>query len=88
LVRTGTLEQAIDTLEEASTERQRTYDPGYGGSFAGYTWLRTRVLEAELCAHQDRRMESQRLADEIVKLLAKADSDFPLLQRAKKLLNQ
>jgi len=88
LVRTGTVEQAIDTLEEASIERQHAYDPAYGGSFAGYVWLRARVLEAELCAHQERRIESQRLADEIVKLLTKADSDFPLLQRAKKLLNQ
>jgi hypothetical protein len=88
LTATGAVDRAIDALEAAAVERHRSYDPSNGGSLAGYMWLRTRTLQAELCAKQGWTTEKNRLADEVIKLLTKADSDFPLLQRALRLRTQ
>jgi hypothetical protein len=86
LLGSGRLAEAITTLEAAAAERQRAYDPAYGGPLAGYAWLRVRLLQAELYARASRIADSRRVAAEIARLLAKADSDFPILQRAQQLL--
>jgi tetratricopeptide (TPR) repeat protein len=88
LASSNRLDEALGVLEAAAVTRQHAYDPFASGPLSGYCWLRVRVLEAELYARGARKTDSERAAREIVKLLAKADSDFPILQRAKQLLNQ
>jgi tetratricopeptide (TPR) repeat protein len=83
LAQRGSQTEAIEVLETAAAQRVRTYDPFYsGGTFAGYTWLRVRLLQSELYARAGRRAESRQVASHLVKLLAIADPDFPILRRA------
>ena len=67
-------------------ERQHTYHPLYDGPFAGYFWLRVQLLQAQLYARQSRIAESRTLAEEMVTLLRHADSKFPVLLEAQRLL--
>jgi tetratricopeptide (TPR) repeat protein len=87
LAQSSRLDEAIETLETASAQRQHAYDPGYGGPIAGYTWLRVRVLQGELYARRSRTADSERVARELVRLLRRADPNFPLLRRAMLLLH-
>jgi tetratricopeptide (TPR) repeat protein len=87
LAQRGSLGEAIEVVETAAAERIHTYDPFYScGTFAGYTWLRVRLLQAELYARAGRQVESRQVASHIVKLLASADPDFPILKRATQLI--
>src|SRR5437588_109338 len=67
---------------------RRARDPDYDGPAAGYFWLRMRLLEVELLSQRGRTGDSHRIAAEIVRLLARADPGFPILERARQLMNQ
>jgi len=82
LVHRGKLVDAIEVVETVVPERSHAYDPAYGGTFTGYAWLRVRLLQAELYARAGRLAESRQVASHIVKLLAVADPDSPILKRA------
>jgi tetratricopeptide (TPR) repeat protein len=85
LVRGGRLEEAIDAVTAAASERARAYDPKSSGPLSGYCWSRVRLLQAELLARASRVGESREIARELEDVLKRADSDFPILRRAEEL---
>lgn len=69
----GNLEKAIEVLEDASQQKNRSYP---GGAAA---WIRVRVRLAQLYRKVGREREAQEIEAELLKLLAYADPDHPIL---------
>jgi tetratricopeptide (TPR) repeat protein len=85
LVAAGRPQDAIQVLETAAAERAHAYDPFNGGPVCGYFWLRVRLLQAELYSQQGRLGDRDQILRELEQLLSRADSDFPILVRAREL---
>ena len=74
----GKLDEAIRVLEEVSQEKAATY-PNPGPS--GYFWLRDQVRLAALYRKAGRQTEALKVESELLKLLALADPDHPILRQ-------
>ncbi|MEE8201861.1 MAG: tetratricopeptide repeat protein [Candidatus Acidoferrales bacterium] len=74
--RQGHLPRAIQVLEATSQEKKRSI---FGGG--GYTWMRVQMRLAQLYRKVGREEEAQKIEAELLKLLAYADPDHPLLRQ-------
>ncbi len=76
----GDFDRALQVLEAASREKTATYAwPAPVGLF----WMRTQVRLAQLYRQVGREEDARKIEDELLKLLAYADPDYPLLVQLK-----
>ena len=78
------LPKAIQVLERASKQRPGVY-PRQG--LIGYFWVRTQSQLAQLYRKAGRDRDARKIEDELLKLLAYADSDYPMLLDLNRLQN-
>ncbi len=76
----GDLPKAIQVLEEASKQRAGVY-PRVG--MIGDCWIGTQYQLAQLYRKAGRDEDARKIEDELLKLLAYADPDYPLLVQLK-----
>ncbi|HKT33609.1 MAG TPA: tetratricopeptide repeat protein [Nitrospira sp.] len=82
--RENDLKSAVRLLERMSPDRAKVCGPsnGVGG---GIYWMRTQLKLAQLYREAGRMQDAERVEDELGKLLAYADPDFPMLVELKRL---
>lgn len=81
LEQNGEFPQAIQVLEESSRQK------GLAGLSAGWLWMRNQFRLAQLYRKAGREDEARKIEDELLKLLAYADSDYPMLLDLNRLQN-
>jgi len=72
--RQGRLLDAVRVLEDASREKGRLHDGA-----AAFMWMRTQLRLAQLYRKLGRENDARRPEAELLRLLARADSDHPML---------
>jgi len=77
----GHPDRAVDALERATAERDRTYCWWVSGPSTMYFWMRTQDLLARLYRAQHRVADARHVEDLLLSLLAAADRDHPMLKR-------
>ncbi|HXJ05230.1 MAG TPA: winged helix-turn-helix domain-containing protein [Candidatus Acidoferrum sp.] len=81
--KTGNVSAAIEVLESASANRIRVYGPAVMSSAT--LWMRDQMDLAGLYRRLDRVQDAERIEDELRKLLAYADPDYPMLLELRRL---
>ena len=81
--KTGNVSAAIEVLESASANRIRVYGPAAMSSAT--LWMRDQMDLAGLYRRLDRVQDAVRIEDELRKLLAYADPDYPMLLELRRL---
>lgn len=71
----GNLPLAIETLEEASNEKSSA------GLLMGWAWMRDEWRLAQLYRKMGRKADAEKIETRLLKLLACADSDYPILAK-------